>query len=166
MQYKEQNQCGQDAGPNDEERGQPHVSSRAPLARSSLSVSLAFGHTTRPANMIQLAKRIAKGAVIAAGGAFVWALVGFTGHNWQPGGWLFEVPALAAYAVLVTSWFVLPMGGILGAVMPAVVRGRSQTTAFLRGALLGVCSGVLAALITTVFMEWPSLSDRATIVDR
>lgn len=31
------------AGPNDEERGQPHVPIRASLARSSLSVSFAFG---------------------------------------------------------------------------------------------------------------------------
>ena len=36
----------QDAGPNDEERGQPHVPSRASLARSSSSVSFALGHST------------------------------------------------------------------------------------------------------------------------
>src|SRR5262245_62056567 len=37
----------QDAGPNDEERGQPHVPSRTPLARSSSSVSSALGRYAR-----------------------------------------------------------------------------------------------------------------------
>jgi hypothetical protein len=36
----------QNAGPNDEERGQPHVPPRASLARSSSSVSFAFGVST------------------------------------------------------------------------------------------------------------------------
>jgi hypothetical protein len=37
----------QDAGPNDEERGQPYVPSRASLVRSSSSVSFALDHRTR-----------------------------------------------------------------------------------------------------------------------
>ena len=37
----------QDAGPNDEERGQPHVPIEASLARSSSSVSFAFGVSAR-----------------------------------------------------------------------------------------------------------------------
>jgi hypothetical protein len=40
---EEHERTEQDAGPNDEERGQPHVPSRASLARSSSSVSFAFG---------------------------------------------------------------------------------------------------------------------------
>src|SRR6266511_833533 len=38
-----------DAGPNDEERGQPSVPMRASLARSSSSVSFAFGAVCTPA---------------------------------------------------------------------------------------------------------------------
>ena len=60
--------------------------------------------------------------------------------------------ALAAYAVLITSWFVLPMGALLGVVMPSVVRGCSFGSAIFRGTLLGISAGVLAAGLTTLFL--------------
>jgi len=42
-----------DAGPNDEERGQPHAPSRASVARSSSSVSFALGLRIRDIRVIQ-----------------------------------------------------------------------------------------------------------------
>ena len=120
--------------------------------------------------MTHLGKRIVAGALIAAGGAFVWALISFTYWFFQrhnPGETIFHVVVYAGYAVLVASWFVLPMGGVPGALMLRVVRGCSPRTAFLRGALLGIGAAVIAAIFTIVFTyEWAVPSGRATIVDR
>lgn len=120
--------------------------------------------------MTPLGKRIVAGGLIAVGGAFVWALLIFTygllqSHN--PGETIFHAVAYAAYAVILTSWFVLPMGGMLGVIMPTVIRGCSRRSAFVRGALLGVCAAVIAAIFTIVVIDqWPYFSGRATIVDR
>ena len=43
----EQSRGQQDAGPNDEEHGQPHVPLRLPLARSPSSVGFTLGHFER-----------------------------------------------------------------------------------------------------------------------
>jgi len=123
---------------------------------------------------MNLSKRIISGAFIAASGAFVWALIVFTFTAnfsfrvdlWQQGGWLFEVPTYAAYAVLVTSWFVLPIGGILGAAMPRIIRGCSSRTIFHRGILIGILTGIVAAILTMLVREWPALSGNAEIVNR
>jgi hypothetical protein len=112
-----------------------------------------------------LGKRILAGASIAARGAFAWALVNFISQGRRFGAGLVQIPFAAAYAVLVTSWFVLPIGGVLGAAMPRVVRDCSGRAAFFRGAVLGVSVAVLAAILTTLFIEWPMLSGSATIVD-
>src|SRR5207302_5259111 len=104
------------------------------IRHTIVSLSLRDCHGALPAGMTSLGKRIVAGALIAAGGAFVWAFADFMAQNWRGGDRLFEVLALAAYAVLLTSWFVLPMGGILGVIMPRVVRGCSTRTAFFRGA--------------------------------
>src|SRR5215467_12702502 len=135
-----------------------------PEDRQSSEPRRHFGSANR--NMKPPGKRILAGALIAASGAFVWALITF-----EPGGtrlseFLGAIPLLAAYAVLITSWFVLPMGGVIGLVMPRIVRDCSAGAAFLRGILVGVGAGLVAAILTTVFMEWPVLSGRATIVDR
>jgi len=115
--------------------------------------------------MTDLGKRIVAGALIAIGGAFVWAVPAFAWTGRQTTNFIFESLALAAYAVLMTSWFVLPIGGILGAVMPRVVRGSSQGQAFWRGLLLGLLVRILAAVLTTVMMEWPMITGSATIVN-
>ncbi len=131
---------------------------------------MAFGYSLRTASMTHLGKRILAGALIAAGGAFVWALLSFAYWFYQhhnPGETILHVVVYAGYAVLVASWFVLPMGGILGALMMRVVRGCSPRRALVRGALLGIGAGVIAAIFTIVFIdEWAVLSGPATIVDR
>jgi hypothetical protein len=115
--------------------------------------------------MASTGKRTIAGALIALGGAYVWALVAFMANGWGKGE-LWSIPLVAGYAVLITSWFVLPIGGLLGLAMPSFIRGCSGGAALFRGALLGVCAGAMAAGLTTVFMEWPSFSVQGTIVDR
>ena len=120
-------------------------------------------------SMTPLGKRIVVGALIALAGSFVWAVLSFTywffqGHN--PGETIFTVIAYAGYAVLVASWFVLPLGGFLGALLPRFVQGCIGPRAFGRGALLGVAVALIAAVLTTLMMEWPTISGRATIVNR
>jgi len=126
----------------------------------------------RASSMTSLAKRIVVGAFIAACGAFVWALVVFEASGRSPIEWWFGgipfwgIPLAAGYAVLIASWFVLPIGGVLGALMPAVVRGCSRRRAFIRGFFLGICAALVAAIFTMILTEWPDISRHATIVDR
>lgn len=123
----------------------------------------------RTMNITSLGKRIVAGMLIAVAGAFVWAVLSctywfFQGHN--PGETIFTVIGYAGYAVLVASWFVLPLGGLLGALLPRLVQGCIGRRAFGRGALLGVAVAVVAAVLTTLTMEWPTISGQATIVNR
>jgi hypothetical protein len=114
-------------------------------------------------------KRIVAGALIALAGAFVWAVLSFTYWFFQrrnSGETIFTVIVYAGYAVFVASWFVLPLGGFLGALLPRFVRGCIGPRAFGRGALLGVAIALIASLLTTLMMEWPTISGRATIVNR
>ena len=114
--------------------------------------------------MSSLLERIAIGALSAVGAAFVWGILNSTFYGWREG-WILSVPLAAGYAVLLTSWFALPLGAVLGGVMPGIVSRCSRREAFVRGALLGLCTAVTAALLTSVFEEWPYISGRATIVN-
>ena len=136
------------------------------LLRRTIRHRVTHRHTTRTASMTPLGKRIVAGALIAAAGAFAWALLAFSWTNRGASDGFLGAPLYDAYAVLITSWFVLPMGGFLGALLPRVFRGCTSRRAFGRWALLGLVVGVVAAMLTTLMMEWPSLSGRATIVDR
>jgi hypothetical protein len=139
------------------------------LLEGQPSLTFALGHTTRSSNMTSLGKRIVGGAGIAAGGAFVWALFSFAywfSQRHNPGETLFHVIMYAGYAVVVASWFVLPLGAMIGVVMPHVVSRCSRRAAFFRGAVVGVGTAVIAALLTSVLMEWATITGQATIVDR
>jgi len=116
--------------------------------------------------MIPLGKRIVIGALIATSGAFVWAVLVFGWSERHSSDWLMGVPFTAAYAVLIASWFVLPMGGVLGALMPSVIRGCSTRRALVYGLVLGALAGLAAATLTTMLMEWSFITGEATIVDR
>ena len=103
--------------------------------------------------------------LIAMGSAFVWAFITFA-LRWHRKNWLLEVSFWAAYAVLVSSWFVLPLGAVLGIAMPKIVRDCSSKSALLRGALVGIGVAAMAALLTSVTMEWSAITGAATIVDQ
>lgn len=116
--------------------------------------------------MTSLGKRIMAGVLIAASGAFTWALMAFSWGNRHGPDWPWSTPIYAAYAVLITSWFVLPLGALIGVVMPSVISGCPSSRAFGRGLLLGCSIGLVAAVLTTLMMKWPYLTGQATIVDR
>ncbi len=93
---------------------------------------------------------------MAASGAFVWALLSFSywffqGHN--PGETVFHIIVYAAHAVFVASWFVLSLGGLIGVVMPSVIKPCSQRTAFFKGAVLGVFAAIITVVLTSFSME-------------
>lgn len=79
--------------------------------------------------MTPVGKRIAAGALIAVGGAFVWALIEFTSQSSRQSFEFFGILMLAGYALLITSWFILPLGAIFGVIMPRVIRDCSAPIA-------------------------------------
>src|SRR5688500_7989877 len=109
-------------------------------------------------------KRIGAGVLVAFSGAFAWALVSIAWTGRKSANdfmdWM-AVPLWALYAVLVASWFLLPLGACLGLAMPSCVRRASRRGAFLKGALLGVGIVVLAASLTTTM----ATSSGGTIID-
>lgn len=113
--------------------------------------------------MMALYKRIGIGALIAELGAFIWANIIFGGEKDLP---FWQTPFVAGYAVLITSWFVFPIGGVLGAIMPSIARNCSVGQAFVRGAMIGLFVGLIAAVLTTILMHWSYISGTGTIVDR
>jgi hypothetical protein len=121
------------------------------------------GPVTSAPILSSIGRRIVQGMLVAASGAFVWSSLCFFGNT---KGSLFEIITFSAYALFLTSWFVLPIGGVLGLTMPRLVRGCSAIIALLRGALVGICVGLMAAVLTIIFTEWPTLFGTATIVDR
>jgi hypothetical protein len=119
--------------------------------------------------MTPLTKQIGGGVSIAVSGAFLWALFRFSywfSHGANPGKTIIDVIVYTAYAVFVASWFVIPLGIFVGVFMPKLIRRCSPGTAFLRGAMLGVFAAFVAALLTSVLMEWASITGVATRVDR
>jgi hypothetical protein len=117
----------------------------------------------------RLVKRVVAGALIALSGTFAWAVLHFRvvfgpGTNRELFAHSIGGPV---YAVLITSWFVAPIGGALGAAMPRIVGRCSQFVAFIRGSLPGLCAGSLAAILTVVFVDaWAVLFGGATVVNR
>src|SRR4051812_5801267 len=109
--------------------------------------------TTRRSNL----KQMMVGALISTSGAYAWAVLFFSFYASREG-WMRGVPIVAGYAVLVASWFVVPMGAALGVVIPRIIHRCPARSAILRGALLGIGAGVLANCFTMVLEEWPILS--------
>jgi hypothetical protein len=119
--------------------------------------------------MTTLGKQIVAGALLAVSGAFVWALFSFSywfvkSHN--PGETVFSGVVFAGYAVFVASWFVLPIGAVIGVTLPRVIERCSPRNALLRGAVLGIVAAIVAAILTSILMEWATITGQATIVDR
>jgi len=89
---------------------------------------------------------------MAAGGAYLWA---FAYGLWQDHGIgglgrLVLLLAGAAYFTLVSSWFVLSLGGLLGVWMPRLVEGARSWVSFVFGSILGALVGCAAVLINFV----------------
>lgn len=118
--------------------------------------------------MTPLGKSTIVGGLNAIGAAFVWALLAttfmfFEKHGPQQN--VLTILAFASYAVLMTSWFVLPLGIFLGALLPRLVRGCTGRGAFVRGALVGVGVALIAGVLATLMVEWPRISGREQMPD-
>jgi hypothetical protein len=72
---------------------------------------------------------------------------------------------LPLYGVLVTSWYVTPIGALLGVLMHRYVRERSLPASVLAGAGIGLVVGVIVALLTVLWEQWPALFGSATNVE-
>ena len=107
--------------------------------------------------MRSASKRFVAGALIAVTSTFVWAVCAFSWSGRQNRDWLLDAFFLALHAVVFSSWYVLPIGGVLGVRLPKIVRGCTRGSAFLRGALVGFCAGIVATGWTTLLFEWPRL---------
>jgi hypothetical protein len=103
-----------------------------------MTASYTGGNTRRPRRNF-----ILQGCAVAVSGAFIW-ITQFTVWN----GW--DAILFGAYAVLIASWFVIPIGLLLGYLLPSFVAGASTFRAMLTGVAFGVGSAVLAWLFTGI----------------
>jgi hypothetical protein len=115
--------------------------------------------------MTAIWKRRTVGAAMGAGGAFLWATAFVGWNNRNSPDWPWSTPFYAAYCVLVASWFVLPLGAVVGTILPRLVAGRTALLVFSRGFLAGVAVGVIAATITVLWSNTPTLTGQTTIVN-
>ena len=105
------------------------------------------------------------GILITFGGAYLWGLIVFSGYAIQENWFGFGVMILSAYAVLIMSWFLLPMGIIVGSILPCLIRSKTSFRAAAGGAALGISCGVTAAIITGIVENWAYISGAGQIVN-
>ncbi len=115
-------------------------------------------------SVLPLRKRILLGGLFALAVAYIWALIIF-GIYAAKEGWISGVPLVAGYAVLITCWFVFPIGAMIGAFMPHLIRNCSTRAAFVRGFLVGIGTGMVAAGLTIFIEQFASFMGRTTIVN-
>ena len=101
-----------------------------------------------------LSRRIVSGALIGASGALAWSLAWsvWEQHDRSPPDWAAMLLG-PPFFVLVSSWFVLPVGGLLGAWLPRLVEGSRPGVAFASGSVLGglvACAALVAAFAPVV----------------
>jgi hypothetical protein len=95
-----------------------------------------------------LTRRVVSGALIAASAAFVWSLVWSV---WEQRGWSSpDWPTVLfgpLFFVLASSWFVFPLGGLLGVWLPRLVERLRAGASFACGSVLGVLVGCAALVV-------------------
>ncbi len=107
-----------------------------------------------------------EGSLVALSGAFIWAFLFIV---WEGGGpyyrWI-DTGLWSGYAVLVSSWFVIPIGALLGVLVPQVAQGHRCIGGVVKtGTFIGVLTGIMVATLALTMEEWPMLMGRTTIVD-
>jgi hypothetical protein len=109
--------------------------------------------------MAYFVKRMASGALVLAAAAYAWALVFLAAPEISSTA-LAELPLLLvilpAYALLITSWFALPLGAVLGVLLPWTTRDSDRIRRAIIGAAVGAVVGTLVAVLT-VLLEGPNL---------
>lgn len=100
-------------------------------------------------------RRVISGICMSLTGAMAWAVVCLVGpYLWADttsySRRLLECAVIAVYAVGITSWFVVPIGGLLGFFLPRMLVGLGRWETFWRGAQFGALSGLVVAILLGV----------------
>jgi len=133
------------AGPNDEERGQPHVPIRLSLARSSSSVSFAFGVYVAmiakpPTNLVYVPRIWPTFLVASIVSLLIWGFVRSVGYTT---GFLVGAGVAFLLGLVVLLFLCRRKAGVLPLALPSPDR---RTRLFRLG--IGLCwSGVVLALL-------------------
>ena len=95
-----------------------------------------------------LSRRVIAGALIASCGAFVWSLIWIVWEQRYRSSpdWTAMLVG-PVYFVLVSSWFVFPLGGLLGGWLPRLVAQTRRGASFVCGSLLGVLVACAALVV-------------------
>ena len=110
-------------------------------------------------------RRYFAGVLVGLGTAYLWSLIVFSIYAANEG-WLGPaVFGIAAYALLITSWFVIPLGAGVGGILPRLATEVDSPRAAFRGILLGAGCGAIAAVLACVMEQWPLISGSGEIVD-
>ncbi len=110
-------------------------------------------------------RRLLSGTLLGLFAAYVWAVLILLFYASQEQ-WLgLGVLGVAAYAVAMATWLVLPMGAVIGYIFPPQVINIASTCLFNRVAVTGLACGLTASLCTAAIEMWPNLTGRAVIID-
>ncbi len=99
-----------------------------------------------------LVRRMISGMQVAAAGTFLWAVVWSMLHNRHGSSpdWGLLILFPLGF-ILISSWFVLPMGCLLGVWLPRLVEGLQPWVSFIFGSILGTLVGC-TAVMSTMFL--------------
>lgn len=109
-------------------------------------------------------RNLGSGVLMAVGGAYLWALVY---SLWQQHGvgaspdWL-SLLMFPPFFILVSSWFLLPFGGLLGVWMPRFMERSRSWVSFAFGSILGALVGCAAVLIYLVPITFHTIESGIT----
>ena len=107
-------------------------------------------------------KQIITGALMGIMGAFMWALfwVLLTSQRSELWSNIIGVPFCG---MLMTSWFVLPLGGFLGLILPRL-SGLNPFFSISIGVILGGGIGLLSAYLTAKFVWQIDIKNYVTMI--
>lgn len=129
---------------------------------AGLSSLLTFDNKMKP---LTQRRRYLTGILIGVGAAYLWALMVFSFYAASEGWFGPGIFLVAAYAVLLASWYVIPMGAGVGHILPGLVTEDECGKAVFRGVLMGVSCGALAAALTAIIEQWAIITGAGQIVD-
>ncbi len=91
--------------------------------------------------------------------SFLWTLVTSSRNELWP-----DLIALPFHGTLMTSWFILPLGGILGACLPRLSALHSVCGSTLIGGGVGGAIGFLCAILTSKFVWQLEFKNYASMI--
>lgn len=109
-------------------------------------------------------RNLGSGVLMAEGGAYLWALVYRLREHHGVGAspdWL-SLLVFPPIFILTSSWFVLPLGGLLGVWMPRLIERSRSWVSFAFGSILGALIGCAAVLIYLVPITFHTMDSGIT----